>query len=384
MTIPTHGSPEYQHPRWLLYAAAFGVAFSYFWVLLAANIFPCYPCGYSQEHGWPLVYMARGSRVPGGITILYGPWPIDNPPLVWFRPTMLLFDVVCGVALTVAAGAIPLYWLRTHPKPARFSLRVLFGLTALVACLLGTLKFYDSRLLSWGFFLNLTLLSLPRLLVYVVPLGLTIIAAHWIVVRSANSGRQRRWIRLHWLTWLAGVAVAGPWLHYSLFTHTGYTYVSSEKAAVLLTMEAYGWPFEYLGALGRSPEDRLYAAANGFPVRCFHPLPLVANILASCAIIGAVGFVVEGWIRRVERGIQMRPRAIVVAVLLVCVLSWDLSHWGPFGPRWYDCPSWLFGIAAMLYTILILVVRGVAWFVQRFSRWSAVRPSGDTSSPRDQ
>lgn len=380
MAIPTYGSPEYQHPRWLLYTAAFGVAFTYFYVLLAANILPCYPCGYEQEHGWPLVYMARESQVRRGVTILYGPWPIDDPPLIWFRPTMLLLDVVCGVVLTVAAGAIALYWLRAHPKPVRFSLRAVFGLTTLVACLLGTLKFYDSRLISWGFFLNLILLVLPRWLVYVVPLGLTIIAAHWIVVRSASSARQRRWIGVHWLTWLAAVAVAGPLLHYSLFTHTGYTYAASEKAAGLLTMEAYGWPFEYLGEFGHSPEDRLRAATDGFPVRCFHPLPLVADILASFAIIGSVGFVVERWIRRVERGTPMRPRTIAVAVLVVCTLVWTLNHDESFRPRWYDCPSWLFGIAAVIYTIQILAVRGVAWIVQRFSRGSAVRPGAQDTS----
>lgn len=216
----------------------------------------------------------------------------------------------------------------------------------------------------------------------VVPLGVTVIAAHWIVVRSARSARQPRWIRLHWLTWLAAVAVGGPLLHYSLFTHTGYTYAASEKAAFLVPMEAYGWPVEYVSELGHSPEDRLYAAAYGLPLRCFHPLPLVANILASCAIIGSVGFVVERWIRRVERGTPMRPGAIAVAVLLVCTLIWSLNHYGPFRPRWYDRPSWLLGIAAIIYAIQILAFRGVAWFVQRLSRWSAARPDAQDTSGR--
>ena len=80
-----------------------------------------------QQHGWPLTYMIRDSRVPGPFSIYYGSWPFDSPPLRLFRPVSLWLDVLCGVVLIALAATIPVYWLRARGRPVRFSLGSLSG-----------------------------------------------------------------------------------------------------------------------------------------------------------------------------------------------------------------------------------------------------------------
>jgi len=55
--------------------------------------------------------------MPGDLTIYYGPWPWDNPPLIWFRPMALLFDIFAGAVLVCLAAFLVEYWLRFGRKP---------------------------------------------------------------------------------------------------------------------------------------------------------------------------------------------------------------------------------------------------------------------------
>jgi hypothetical protein len=360
MTVPTNGlPPDYQHPRWVLYTATLGFAFFYICALVAANIIP----HGEAEHGWPFVYMVREIRVPGGLSIDYGPWPFYDPPLVWFRPIWLTFNILCGGVLTVASAAIPIYWLRTHRKPVQFSLRSLLVLDAIAACLLGILKFYNSGMNLFGMIVVLPVFILGRFVVYAVPVGLAVVAAHWAVVRSANSVRRGRWIGIHWLTWLAAVVVAGPLLHYSLLAHTQFAYVRTEIPSGFLAVYAYGWPVDYIGN-----SFSWWAASEDFPISSFHPLSLIADIVVAFVLIASIGFVVDRWICRVERGIPMRLRMILPVAFVVCVLIWVLNHDRFFRPDWYDYPFWLVGIAAVIWSVQFLLVRGVTWSVRRFCR----------------
>jgi hypothetical protein len=243
------------------------------------------------------------------------------------------------------------YWLRARGKPFQYSLRALFGLTTVVACYLGILKFYAPDSLRLGSVLEVILLLLPWLLLYAVPAGLVITAAHWTVVRSTDSARRCRWLGFHWLSWLAVAAVGGPFFHYSLMADTGIVDVESPapaslvavgSATVLRAVVACGWPLKY-SSLDSS-------------VRYFAPFALTADTLVWLTAMVAMGFVVERWVRRVEQRISMRPTAflsaIFVAYVVICVLLNDPSS----RPDWYDYPSWLLGIAATVYAAELLIV----------------------------
>lgn len=336
MPASTQEPIAYQHPRWFVRCAAIGFAFLYACGLVAANVFP----HGDQEHGWPFVYMVRQLRVPGPLpNIIYGPWPLDDPPIVQFRPTLLVLNCLCGMLLAVLATIMPAYWLRVRQRPVQFSLRTLFVLTTVVACLLAVLKgWYPDQLNSWNA-LALAIVSL-FLLVYVVPACMVLTAAHWLVVRSARSGRPYRWFGLHWLTWLAVCAVGGPLLHYMALAPTGLMFLPGS------TLEnEYGWPFNYSGE------------CNGFPLRCFTPAALVADLVVCLAITAATGFVVERWARRVERRVPMRKVAFVAAALAVIVTIWIVRTDQSTRPNWYDYYSCVFGLAATILAIEVLTVR---------------------------
>jgi hypothetical protein len=349
MQIPAHVPPEYHHPRWLLYATASGSAFIYACVLLAANVFP-YGGDPGYQHGLPFVYMVRESQVPGGLTIFYAPWPLDDPPLVEFRPTFLLLNVLCGSLLTAAAAVIPLYWLRVHRRPLHFGLRAAFGLGAVVLGLLGLFRFYHP---NEGILSAIDLFVPVPLLVYVLPGCLIVIAAHRMVVLSARSARRRRWLGIHWLTWLAAVAVGGPLLHYSMFTATGWWLGATHEVRDF--HPAFGWPFEYSGQY------------RGLGIRCFSPSAFVADTVVWLTIVASTIFVVERWVRRVEQGVPMQKRAILYAALAVGIMIWILNTDQSFRPEWYDACSWLLGIASTIYAAEVLIVGNWKLVVRQFN-----------------
>ncbi len=281
--------------------------------------------------------------MPGGLTVLYGFWPFDNPPLLRFRPALLVLDILCGGLLTVMATVIPLYWLRVRERPVQFTLRGLLGLTTAVACGLSAVKIFDPD--SHWRVLEAAVLLPPLSLLYGVPAGLVIVAAHWVVARSAKSARRCRRLGVHWLTWLALVAVGGPLLHYSLVARTGYVEVYSPPTGVPLFYtleEACGWPLKYL-CLG-SPAKRLPLFA------------LPVDVVIWLAITVATGFVVERWVRRVEQRIPMRPTAFYSFLFVACVVIWALSKDDSWRPPWYDWLPWLFGIVATVYAVELLVL----------------------------
>ena len=213
MPVSSEEPAVYQHSRWFVHSTALGFALLYAGGLAVANIFHRNSTMAGQEHGWPFVYMVRASRVLGGLTILYPMWPLGDPPLLQFRATVLILNVLIGSLLTALAVVVPIYWLRVRQRPVQFSLRTLFVLTTVVACLLALLKCcYPDRVNVW-IAVELAIVSLFTL-AYVVPACMVLTAAHWLVIRSARSWRRFRWFGLHWLTWLAICAVGGPFLHY--------------------------------------------------------------------------------------------------------------------------------------------------------------------------
>jgi hypothetical protein len=181
MSISTRKAPDRQEPRWLLHTAATGSALVYGCIFAGANILG----GRGQQHGWPFVYMAREVRVPGELhNILYGPWPLFSPPLLSFEPMWLLLDILCGIVLTCLAAAISVYWLRVRRPPIQFSLRSLFVLTTVVACLLGLFKYFVPHFgNSYGLWFTIAwcMLLLARIFVYIVPVASLVTAVHWVV-----------------------------------------------------------------------------------------------------------------------------------------------------------------------------------------------------------
>ena len=259
---------DYRHPRWLLISVACGCAILYAGVLLVTNIFP----HYNQWHGWPFVYMFRESRVPGDLTVYYGPWPIDDPPLVLFRPVVLVVNGVIGIFLTLSAAISAAYWLRLFQKPLQFSLRMLLGLTTASAGLAVATTFlvYD----FWG----LLWLSIwvAQFSIYFAPCLPIVTAAHWLLRHPAVSRRKLRWAGLHGVTWLALVAMAGPFMHYSFFAYTGIVYTQREIERGTTHLSGHGWPNKYVATDNdKIPRSTLpWALAEGFGIRYFDSIAL--------------------------------------------------------------------------------------------------------------
>ncbi len=276
---------------------------------------------------------------------------LHDSPLIRFRPTLLFLDVLCGGLLAVVATVIPAYWLRVRGRPVQFSLRALFGLMTVVACSLGILKFCAPRWLDPELVLAVIVILLPRLLLYAIPAGLVVVAAHWTVIRSTSSTRRCRWLGIHWLSWLAVAAVGGPFFHYSLIAYTGMVAVELPALAIkiaagypaLRVVLGYGWPLTYWSV---GPLDTYLA-----------PLSLVADAVVWLTATVATGFIVERWVRRVEQRVSMRPSAFLSALFVACVLIWVLSNDHSYHRDWYDYPPWLLGIAVMVYAAELLVLR---------------------------
>ena len=185
MSSSSEEPAAYQHPRWLVRCATIGFVLLYVCSLFVANILP----HGDQRHGWPFVYMVRQWRVPGPFTIMYGPWPFDDPPIVQFRPILLGLNCLIGVLLTVFAAIVPAYWFRVRQRPVQFSLQTLFVATTLVACLLALLKYcYPEQIDHFNIWsaLEIALVSSFLLVYVVVPACMALTAAHWLVVRSAQ------------------------------------------------------------------------------------------------------------------------------------------------------------------------------------------------------
>ncbi len=330
MLVSSEEPAAYEHPRWFVRCAAIGFALLYAGGLAVANVFPCRLSIAEQEHGWPFVYMIRASRVPGGLTILYPMWPLGDPPLLQFRPTMLLLNCLCGILLVVIATIIPPYWLRVRQRPVQFSLRTLIVLTTVVACLLALLKCCYPDRVNVGIVVELAIFSLFSLVYYVVPACIVLTAAHWLVVRCARSRRRSRWFGLHWLTWLAACAVGGPFLHYLIVTINYY-------------YEGYGLPSEsYV-------EDFRLAWR-------FHWPTLVGGLAVWLTVLASTAFVVERWIRRVEQRVHLQKRVFLFLSLVVAIMIWISRDWS-WEPDSCDYYAWLFGLAGTIYAIEVLTVR---------------------------
>ncbi len=338
MANPPQETPAYRQPRWLVPCAALGFALLYACGLVVANVFP----SKDQKCGWPFVFMVRQSIMPGSLTIMYRPWPLDNTPIVQFRPTLLYLNVLIGSVLTALATIVPIYWLRLRERPFHFSLRSLFVLTTIVACYFAALKcLILGRGVAWPVEAWLMLayyrLIVARILLidYFFPISIVLTAAHWLVMRSYAAGRQYRWLGLHWLTWIAVCAVGGPCLHYAIFT------------------DEYGWPLQYYGSISYSAVP-LNSSSSAVPR--FNWPSLVGDIVVWLAATAATAMVVEGWIRRVQRRIPMRQFAIFAAYFAFAGAFWILNADDSFRLDWYDYYSWFFGLTATFFATQVLTV----------------------------
>jgi hypothetical protein len=331
----TRQNVDYDHPRWLRYSVAGGAALLYGGLLIAANVFPHFV---RHAHGWPFVYMARDHMDRfGGLSYYYAPWPIENPPLLWFAPELLVIDVLLGVALTVSVAFMAAYWLRARRRPLQFSLRGMLGLTTAISCLVALIWAIKPSLIAWIWF---GAFFLVHPVVSVVFCLLVVTEAHWLVCVSARTQHPRRWWQLHWLTWIAAAAMAGPLVYHCFFAYSGILYVGSHPA--------YGWPSKYVAK----------PFIEGSSISYFNPLALMADVAIALTVLAATVFAVERWIRRTERG-KRTPifawlAAILIAIAIVLVLG------GPNRPDWYVAPFWLFGIASTIFFAAAQLVRLVA------------------------
>ncbi len=352
MAVATPGAADYRPPRWFLIAAACVVALLYAAAMTAINLlpfgrgwnpFPVSPTMFAYEHGWPLVYMVRDAEpsATANTASAFGLWPFYNPPLLQFRPRLLFLDVLCGGLLTLSATVIPVYWLRVRRRPLQFSLRALVETTTVVACVLGMLKWHDPRLVSLNTAIGVLLVVLPPVLLYALPVGLILVAAHWAAGRTAGSPRRGRWRGIHWLTWLALAAVGGPFLHHAFFADTtqDWSYLPWNVDSL-----GYGWPLRYEFHLAGDP-----VGPFGFPA-------FAADLAVWLLVVAATGFVAERWVRRVQERTAMRPSAILVALAVAGVVIWivSLDRW--WRPAWYDYLSWLLGLAAAVYAAGLMIV----------------------------
>ena len=272
--------------------------------------------------------------MPGGLTIMYRPWPLDNPPIVQLRPTLLYLNILIGSILTALATIVPVYWLRLQQRPFHFSLRSLFVLTTIVACNLAGLKCLNRGwdnpwpVDAWLILAYYCLIVARIVLVdYVFPVFIVLTAAHWLVMRVGRTARQYRWLGLHWLTRIAVCAVGGPCLHYGIFT------------------DEYGWPLQYYGNSSYSAVPR------------FNWPSLVGDIVVWLVVTAATGVVVEGWVRRVERRIPRRQFTILAVCSAFAATLWILNANDSFRPDWYDYYPWLFGLMATVYATPVLIFR---------------------------
>jgi hypothetical protein len=316
---------------------------------LTANIFPWI----NQWHGWPLTYMVREWRVPGGLTILYGPWPLDNPPLVALRPAALAVNVIAGIGLIVSASVSGLYWLRWRERPLQFSLRSLFALTTAAAVGVVLFRLSERFLGGWWVIFPLARLFLNASTCAVVATG-----AHWFVRRSARLNCQFRWLGLHVLTWLALILAGGPFLHHSITGWTGITWVGSSKKSTpgMIELRAHGWPAEWFGK--HAPDaDPDSLSKLGFTTSYVDPIALAVDGLAWLIAIVSVAFTVERIIRHWEAGTRGGWRTLVIWALITGS-TFAIAYCDPaIPPRWYDYPSWLFTVAC--------TVCGVGWLFFR-------------------
>lgn len=346
MTDSARETLDYRPPRWLLWSAACGCAALYGCALAAANVLP----RVDQEHGWPLVYMTREWKVYGDLTVLYGPWPLDDPPLESFRPVLLAVDVVFGILLMLAAAFMAVYWLRARQRPLQFSLRALLGLTAAVPCCWAlAMWLLDPSDGLW------TALQLIHGSVYVGPCLLVVTTAHWMLGLRAGSWPRRRWAGIHWLTWLGLGVMAGPFLHYCLFAYTDYWHVGGKSP---FDPTSYGWPLGY-AAEHDGTSRPLWPMGQGLPVSFVDAVAPVADFLIALAMLAATGFVVEGWIRRAERRDPVRRTSILLAVMTVVAVACTLKIDRSYRPEWYAYPFWLFGIACTVFAGMVLSARAI-------------------------
>jgi hypothetical protein len=345
-----------------LVAAAGVLAFLYAAAVVWINLFPFFwgwnpypalsPPHY--DHGWPLVYMVRDG-INNLRTFGCGPWPLDDCPLLQFRPTLLLLNILCGGVLALSATVAPVYWLRVRRRPFQFSLRALLGTITVVACLLGMLKWYNPRLVSVKTALGLLLVVLPQVLLCALPTGLILVAAHWAAGRTADCPSRGRWRGIHWLSWLAVAAVGIPFLHDAFLADT--------RAAVwgggALGRGGWGWPLRYEVCLAGDPVGPV-----SFPA-------FAADLAVWLLVVAATGFVAERWVRRVQQRTAMRPSAVLGALLVTGVVVWIVSLDDLRRPAWYDYPSWLLGIAAAVYAAGLLITRPLNR-IAKISLWAGI------------
>jgi hypothetical protein len=126
--------------------------------MVAVNVFPQYPFRSLYEHGRPLVYMTRETRMRGPLTVFYGFWPFGNPPVIDFHPLYLVIDILLALLFVAACIFAAHRLLIRDPIPITFRLSLWQ--------LMCWITIFAVVLAIWGpLVLGFLLLQLPMLIV---------------------------------------------------------------------------------------------------------------------------------------------------------------------------------------------------------------------------
>lgn len=365
--------PDDAPPRWQLHCAGWGCAALYACALVVANVFP----RLNHRHGWPLVYMVRETRVPGDLTVFYGPWPFDDPPLVTFSAGFLAINGFLGTLLAFVAAILVIYWLRVTRLSFRFSLRTLMAGMVAISISMALVMSLSHPLHVVGMAVYVAQLS-----VYTVPCMVVVTTAHWILNRSKGTWHKRRLAGIHWLSWLALGLMSGPFLYHSFLERTGSLWVGRENGPPgIIALASYGWPFQHFWAEYKG-QGRMWAISEGFPVSYFDPLALLGNVLVAFATFSATVFAIERWVRRTERDRHMSRGTVLMTLVAVATIVGVLTLDRSFRPDWYVYPFWLLGVACMVFTVTVLVARGFGFVLSKtYARRRPTRRGPSAESP---
>jgi hypothetical protein len=352
-------------------------AVSYCLVVVAAN-FSFEGTAHGQEHGWPLVYMIRESDVPGDLTVLYGPWPFDDPPLIEFRWFALAANISLGICFAGVVAGCAVYWLRQGRRKWQISLLNLFVLLTIAALAVGLLTISTQHPLFWVFAFATS--SAPWL-AYAAPVSLVITTAHWLAWRGRNSPESQRRIGLHWLTWIALFVAVGPLVDYVFNQQTGITYLGIGLQSGGFPFDTFGWPLGCWSTFRGSDWQRQSFARDGAVVDYVVITHAIVDLLILLAVLASVVIVVERWIRRIELAQRAQFSGWIAAAIAIAgtiaVLWFDPS----FRPEWYSYPVWLFGVASTIFALEILSIYCASCIsrgAQRLARRATLGTTGNS------
>jgi len=132
-----------------------------------------------------------------------------------------------------------------------------------------------------------------------------------------DSTPKRPWYRLHWVTWIVVVVVAGGLVNSEFEKHFGIgTY-----SAGYTDLTYFGWPRAHLELVESGsfvgPGTKL---PSSFKYHWRWPV-LGMNVLVCIVIVGSTMWVAESWIRSSNR-LQFKLQALLLFTSVVGVVLW--------------------------------------------------------------